>query len=134
MSRADIIYRDGAALAAPVAGFDPDQPEAGYYRMRLRSGGVFVAIRIWFGPPPNHEHAIDPTTSRVLDRSHRWQATANGEIIPLDQVWPRCADEPIDEAEARRLVKLQRWAMDEGHEVVADPTRRADANQTPILF
>jgi len=134
MSRADLIYATATAPQVHADGFDPDTPVAGYYRMRLRSGGVFVAIRVWFGAPPNHEHADDPTTGRVLDRSHRWQATANGEIIPLDHVWPQCADEPIDEAEARRLVKLQRWGEAEGHDVVADPTRRADPNETPILF
>ncbi|KQX18382.1 MULTISPECIES: hypothetical protein [unclassified Sphingomonas] len=134
MSRPDLIYAAPVAPAAPVAGFDPDMPIAGYYRMRLRSGAVWVAIRVWFGPPLNHEHADDPTTARVLDRSHRWQATANGEIIPLDRVWPQCADDPIDKAEARRLVELQRWGAAEGHDVVADPTRRADPNHTPIPF
>lgn len=34
-----------------VAGHSPDEPVAGHYRMRLRSGAVAVAIRIWFGPP-----------------------------------------------------------------------------------
>ena len=134
MSRPDLVYAAPSAPISAIQGFDPDAPIAGYYRMRLRSGGVFVAIRIWFGQPPNHEHAIDPTTARVLDRSFRWQATANGEIIPLERVWPQCADDPIDEAEARRLVKLQQWGRAEGHEVVADPTLRADPNQTPILF
>ncbi|QEH79910.1 hypothetical protein EIK56_17935 [Sphingomonas sp. C8-2] len=134
MSRPDLIYAAPGAARAQATGFDPDAPIPGYYRMRLRSGGVFVAIRIWFGQPPNHEHAIDPTTARVLDRSYRWQATANGEIIPLDRVWPQCAADPIDEAEARRLVNLQRWGETEGHAAVADATLRADPNHTPIPF
>lgn len=128
MTRADFVY--GAQHAAPTAtqGFDPDAPIAGYYRMRLRSGGVFVAIRIWFGPPR------DPLTGEVMDRSHRWQATANGKPIDLERVWPQCAADPIDEAEARHLIKLQRWGQETGHAALADPTRKINPLTTPMQF
>lgn len=128
MSRIEGRYRDGAQAPADYQGFDPDVPEAGYYRMRLRAGAVWVAIRIWFGPPR------DPLTGEVMDRSHRWQATANGKPIDLERVWPQCAADPIDEAEARHLIKLQRWGQQTGHAALADPTRRINPLTTPMQF
>ena len=43
-------------------GVDAENPTAGYYRTRLRSGGVQVGVYIWFGPP------FDPETGEELDR------------------------------------------------------------------
>jgi hypothetical protein len=96
--------------------------------MRLRSGGVFVAVRIWFGQPR------DPLTGDLMDRSMRWQATANGQPIDLDRVWPQCAADPIDEREARHLVSLQRWGRETGHAALADPTRKLNHLNTPLQF
>jgi hypothetical protein len=78
-------------------------PRAGFYRMRLRRRAHPVGIRIWHGPPH------DPLTGEVMDRSWRWQATANNRPIDLDRVWPVCAREPIDEAEHDRLCARQAW-------------------------
>jgi hypothetical protein len=128
VSRADLIYAAPGTAAIHAQGFDPDAPIAGYYRMRLRSGGVFVAIRIWFGQPR------DPLTGDLMDRSLRWQATANGNPIDLDRVWPQCAADPIDEAEARHLIKLQRWGQQTGHPALADPTRKLNPLSTPLQF
>jgi hypothetical protein len=120
---------DYSARRAPVQaqGFDPDRPVAGFYRTKLRRGAVPVGIRIWFGVP------LDPVTGEELDRSPRWQATANGRYIDLERVWPGCADEPIDEAEHRYLCSLQAWgeqhAPDAPH---ADPTRAVDLLTAPI--
>ena len=52
-------------MIAPIT----DTPIPGFYRMRLRSGGQPVGVRVWFGPP------ADPVTGEELDRSWRWQAT-----------------------------------------------------------
>ena len=51
MSRAALSYRDGGASSDGYVGFDPDTPVPGFYRMRLRSGGVYVGVRIWHGLP-----------------------------------------------------------------------------------
>lgn len=128
MSRAVLIYAAPGAAVATAAGFDPDAPIAGYYRMRLRSGGVFVAIRIWFGQPR------DPLTNELMDRSLRWQATANGNPIDLERAWPQCAADPIDEREARHLIALQRWGAETGHAALADPTRKLNPLSTPLQF
>ncbi|WP_375249511.1 hypothetical protein [Sphingomonas sp.] len=110
-------------------GFDPDQPVAGFYRMRLVSGGVYVGIRIWHGRP------IDPVTGEEMDRSLRWQAQANGEMIEIDRVWPQCARDPVSASEYAYLFQQQRWGERQAPESPqADPTRRADPLSSPILF
>jgi hypothetical protein len=128
MSRHEIIYRDGAAPIAGFAGFDADAPIAGLYKMRLRSGGVFVGISIRFGP------ARDPLTGEELDRSYFWHAEANGAPIDMEEVWPRCAADPIDQAEADYLATLQDWGRETGHAALADPRKRLDPLNSPLLF
>lgn len=128
MSRALIRYDDRSAPAAPVAGFDPDVPVAGFYRMRLVSGGIEVGLRIWNGPP------LDPVTGEELDRSWRWQATANGDPLDLARAWPKCAGAPITEAEHDHLASLQTWGTQHGHAALADPRRRLDPLHTPLMF
>ncbi|WP_374139447.1 hypothetical protein [Sphingomonas sp.] len=128
MTRARINYTDRVPAVASVPGFNPDIPVAGHYRTRLRSGGVAVAIRIWFGPP------IEPWTGEEMDRAPRWNATANGEWIEVSEVWPRCADEPISAAEAEHLTSLQRWGAEHGHAALANPRKRLDPLSTPLQF
>lgn len=127
--RRGLDYSQRRAAPAGYQGFDPDTPIAGFYRARLRSGAVYVGVRIWFGPPK------DPVTGEELDRSHRWQAEANGQYIDLERVWPRCADEPINASEYAYLMTRQRWAEDNAPDsAMADPTRRVDPLQSEILF
>lgn len=110
-------------------GVSADQPVPGYYRTRLRSGGMFVGVRIWFGPPH------DPVTGEEMDRSHRWQAEANGRYIDFDRVWPGCASSPIDEAEYRHLASLQNWAVEHAPDsAVANPSKALNPLQTPLVF
>lgn len=127
MTRAPLRYNEHAPTQA-ATGFDPDVPIAGLYRHKLRSGAVSVAIRIWHGLP------LDPVTGEELDRAPRWNATANGEAIDLERVWPACADEPIDAATAEHLVNLQRWGRENGHAELADPRRRLNPLTTPLQF
>jgi len=104
MSRAYLDYTERRApVAASAPGFSPDLPIAGLYRMKLVSGGVFVAVRIWFGPP------LDPIDGTELDRSPRWQAHANSKPVALDRVWPRCAADPIDAQEYAYLLARKAW-------------------------
>lgn len=127
MTRARHDYSRGQDAARRFDGFDPDQPIAGHYRMRLRSGGVFVGIRIWFGAP------LDPIDGSELDRSHRWQAQANGRPIDLDRVWPKCAADPISPQEYAYFAAQQRWGEDQAPDSPqADPTRKVDPLRAPI--
>jgi len=124
-------HTDYTARTAPAAGqgFDPDTPIEGFYRFRLRSGAVPVGVRIWWGQP------LDPIDGSVLDRSYRWNATANGRPIDLERVWPKCADDPIDEAEATHLAGLQAWGEQHAPgSAFADPTKRIDPLTAPTPF
>lgn len=126
-------HRDYSAPAVPVdprsGAVDAETPAAGFYRTRLRSGGVYVGIKIFHGAP------LDPVTGEELDRSHRWQALCNDKPIDLDRVWPRCAREPVSAKEYAYLTTLQGWAEEHAPDsAIADPTRRIDPLNSEILF
>lgn len=111
-------------MAEPIR---PDVPVAGYYRMRLRKGGMHVAVRIWYGPP------LDPETGEEMDRSWRFQAEINGRYDEIDRVWPTCAGDPIDEAEARYLIERQRWGEANAPDSPqANPHRKVNLLTAPI--
>lgn len=123
------LHLDYTAPRAPVAGqgFNPDVPVAGFYRTRLRRGAVQVGVRIWCGAP------LDPVTGEEMDRSHRWQAQVNGQPVDLERVWPRCADDPVDEGEYRHLCGVQAWGEKNAPDSPqADPTRAVDLLTAPI--
>jgi hypothetical protein len=99
--------------------------------MRLVHGGHPVAIEIFYGPPR------DPDTGEVMDRGWRYQATANGQPIDLDFVWPRAGREPITAAEAAYLADLQTWARKNApNSPQADPRKKIDLldSSTPLPF
>lgn len=104
-------------------------PAAGFYRMHMVRGGHPVGIHIWFGQP------LDPVTRQPLDRSLRWQATANGRDIDLERVWPQCLRDPIDRAEHDYLASLQDWAERNAPDSPqADSRRRIDPLTAPTPF
>lgn len=116
----------------PAAGADVSQPEAGFYRGKLRGGAVRVGIEIRYGAP------LDPVTGDELDRGHRWMAFANGDLLEdFDAAWPACCGEPISEADYRAFCAWQRWARENApRSAWADPRRRIDPLSTdnPSLF
>lgn len=127
-SRDRLDYTAGVAQVAGQ-GSDPDTPVAGWYKMRLRSNGVYVGIRIWWGQP------LDPIDGSVLDRSFRWNATANGGAIDLERVWPRCAGDPTTEAEAAYLATLQAWGEQNAPDSPqANPHKPVDFLTAPLPF
>jgi hypothetical protein len=120
--RDSTLYADmGRAFARLHSGASVGSPVAGFYRTRLRGGGVIGGVRLWHGPP------LDPVTGEELDRSHRWQAEFDGDPVDFDEVWPKCAGSPITEAEYRALVARREWsrkfAPGSAH---ADPRKRLD--------
>jgi len=129
MIRARVDYSDRRDVRA--AGFDPDLPIAGYYRIRLRSGAAFAGVYIWHGLP------LDPVTGEELDRSLRWNALLNDEYVDLERVWPRCADEPISADEYKHFCRVQTWAREKAPDsAFADPRRKIDLLSTsnPLPF
>lgn len=135
MSRERIDYTSGRREAGhgagepAFAGYDPDTPTAGFYKMQLRSGAAYAGIRIWFGPP------ADPVTGDELDRSWRWQAEANGEPIDVERVWPKCADKGVSASEYRALCRQQDWAREHAPDsALADPRRKHDPLTSSVRF
>lgn len=130
MSRSGLIYSDRRA-SVKGEGFNPDVPVARFYRFRMRSGGMLVGVRIWFGAP------LDPVTREELDRSHRWNAAVNGRPIDLERVWPACAGEPTTAADYEFLSKQQAWGEQHAPDsAYADPLRKVDllSSQHPMPF
>ena len=110
----------------------PDTPQTGYYRTKLVRGGIFVAVKIWYGPP------LDPEDySQTLARSWRWQALVDGELYMgnvLD-VWTFCAGRPVSEAEYRFMLATatHHRTHDTGHPS-AEPRKPVDFNKIPLVF
>lgn len=122
---------DRSERRAPVLaeGFDADVPVVGFYRMSLVRGGVKVGIRVWFGAP------LDPIDGTELDRSPRWQATANGKYIDLQRVWPKCADDPVSEGEHDYLAGLQAWGKAHApNSPQANPNQPVNLLTAPLPF
>lgn len=132
MTRGRLDYSAPSVAIDPRStSVDAETPVAGFFRMRLRSGGVLVGIQIFYGAPH------DPVTGEEMDRSHRWQARANGKPIDLDRVWPSCAREPVTAQEYDYLTSLQGWAERNAPDsAIADPHRKIDLLDlhTPVPF
>lgn len=121
-------YNERRVGVAPAGSFSPDDPVEGLYRVRLVRHGPFVGVRIWYGQP------LDPVTRDPLDRSLRWQATVNGDDIPLERVWPACAEARIDRPEYDRLCALQKWGRDNGVEAFSNPRKGTSPLKSPLPF
>jgi hypothetical protein len=107
--------------------FDPDVPVAGCYRMKLRKGAPASAVRIWLG------HSIDPETgSESEERPLHWQASINGQRVPLDRVWPGVAREQISRDEHDRIV--ERNATLDEESPFYDPRQPVDLASAPPPF
>lgn len=110
-------------------GLNVSEPQAGFYRMRMRAESHFVGVRVWFGAPK------DPVTGEELDRSLRWQAEVNGRYVDLDRVWPACATDPISQDEHDHLMGLQTWAETHAPDsAIANPNRKLDLLTAPLVF
>jgi hypothetical protein len=108
--------------------FDPDVPEAGFYKMRLRRGGVPVGVRIFYG------QTKDPATGEPIER-WAWQAEINGEPVEVARVWPTCAPQPVAKAEYHYLTGLQDWGRRHDPDgPQANPMRRVDLLRAPLPF
>lgn len=129
MIRAHRTYSDRGEQTRSFEGLDVEKPVAGYYRMKLRSGGVFGVVRISYGPP------ADPITGEELDRSWRWMAHFNGELIEFERAWPACARMPATEQDYTLAIKRQDWARQNAPEsAYADPRTPLNPLDAPLTF
>lgn len=109
-----------------------DTPQAGHYWRRFVKNGPKIPVRIWHGAP------ICPDTGEELDRSHRWQAIVNGELVTGDAVletWISCAGHPISEAEYEYLLALKNHAVQHEPDLPeAAPNSPINLHTMPTLF
>ena len=84
-----------------------DVPVAGFYQRKLVKRGIFVPVKIWYGPPVDPENA-----DLVLDRSPRWQGMVDGKLWTgeIQDLWISCAKHPITKAEYNYLIARSRYA------------------------
>lgn len=114
---------------APPRGpaLDPEIPETGCYRIRLRKGAPDSAIRIWLGP------SIDPASGEEMsERGFNWQCELNGQRVPLWDYWPGCARERISREEYDRI-SARNATLDE-ESPFYDPLRPIDLGRAPPPF
>jgi hypothetical protein len=119
--------RNGIPAPSRGPAVDPEAPQAGCYRVRLRKGAPDSAIRIWLGRP------IDPESGEeMLERPFNWQCELNGQPVPLWDYWPGCAREPISREEYDRLI-ARNATLDE-QSPFYDPLRPIDLGRAPPPF
>lgn len=82
-----------------------DNPQAGFYRMRLVKNGPFVPVAIWI------EKTVDETTGELLD-DERYVALVNGKPEDPARIWTYCAARPIEEDEYRYHLEMGQWAAE----------------------
>lgn len=129
MTRKPLSYADAAQPVRSFEGFDVEKPIEGYYRMKLVSGGVYGVVRVWYGAP------LDPITGEEMDRSWRWQAAWNGELIDFERAWPACAKLPATEADYRVAIRRQEWARQHAPTSgYADGRTRHNPLDAPLTF
>lgn len=129
LSRAHRDYTDRSPAGRSFEGLDVEKPIAGFYRMKLRSGGVFGVVHIWWGAP------LDPINGEEMDRGYRWQAQFNGELIDFERAWPACARMPATEEDYRLAIRRQDWARQHAPASgYVDPRAPLNPLDAPLTF
>ena len=119
-------YASRLGARAPSRGpaLDPEAPEPGCYRVRLRRDAPDSALRIWLGP------SLDPLTGEeMLERPLHWQCALNGQRVPVEDYWPGCARDRISREEHDRIVS-RNATLDEASPFY-DPKRSIDLWTAP---
>ena len=111
-----------------------DQPVAGYYKLRLARGAVFVPIHLWFGPTPDPDFPEND-----MDRSPRWHAVRRGVEVEnataVMDIWHVCAARPIDVREYGYMLAVCRHAdRHNKNSPHAKPRKAIELAKTPTLF
>lgn len=131
MSRSSVPYTQmRSSQDASFEGVNPDIPEAGYYEMKLRSGGAICGIHIWHGLP------LDPETGEEMDRSPGWNAKVNGRYyLNIERIWPSCAETKITKRKYEDHCRRASWAKEHAPQsALANPHRKSNPLTSPLHF
>jgi len=108
-----------------------DQAVPGHYKVRMVRGGPWVPTLIYIACPI--EFDVEPWN--WLDRAWHLCARRGDQDVPVDWVWPHCADYPIDQAEYLYLLDLGRWAVVHApDDPIARPTTAPDITKMAPIF
>lgn len=91
--------RKGPRNPGKGPGYDPDVPSPGCYRLQ-RQGHPDRVVAIKLAPPRDPE-----TGEEMLERPLAWQASVDGQPVPVAQVWPHCARQRISQDEHDRIAQ-----------------------------
>ena len=86
-TRADLYAHHTASLRGESPPVFADEPQCGWFKMRMVRGGPWLAVRIWC------ESDIDHETGELAD-DEVLRCDING-IAESRIPWPRCANKPI---------------------------------------
>lgn len=113
-------------------GINVSEPIAGFYKVKLSRDTVLRAVHLVYGPPR------DPITGEELDRSWRWMAFLDdGSLANFDDIWPKCARDPITEIDWKQSVARTEWAkINAPDSAYANPRKRRDplSKDEPLPF
>jgi hypothetical protein len=98
-------------------------PQAGWYQIRLAKRGPWVPVRIWLEQETGDDGEL--LGPEIL------KCTVDGEEKDPRDVWQWCCTRPIAEHEFRYLSALRSWQKVNEPEAW-DPYRQVDMTETPI--
>ncbi len=98
----------------------PDEPQCGYFEMRLVKGGPMVPAKIWM------VQITDPETGELL-ADEQLQCEIDGEHRDASEAWSWLCGRPITEARFNYLTATRKWAQKHAPgEPYADPRKPVD--------
>lgn len=106
----------------------PDDPQCGFFKRRLRRGGVLVPARIWLYSP------IDIGTGELVD-DEVLQCEVDGQYADPFEQWSYLCGDPITEQEFQYLTALRQHAQVHEPDLPhADPRKPVDWLTAPLPF
>lgn len=99
-----------------------DEPQCGWFKMRLIKGGPWVPVRILC------EQQIDDDTGELIAPEQMWAQCGierDARTVRAQFVWPHCAGKPITEEEWRALFYAQDVDIAEATHAKVDLARKA---------
>lgn len=106
----------------------PDDPQCGFFKRRLRRGGVLVPARIWLYSP------IDIGTGELVD-DEVLQCEVDGQYANPVEQWSYLCGNPITEQEFNYLMALRQHAQVHEPDLPhADPRKPVDWLTAPLPF
>ena len=85
---AELYAHHAASLRGERPPMFEDEPQCGWFKMRMIKGGPWVPVEIWI------DQHIDPVTEE-LSAPEQMLCEVGGEASPLSRAWPRCSNKPI---------------------------------------